>query len=58
MKYLPRYLYALAACLFLAGVAVACAPNKAKPTDPVTPTEPRDCDKPSRDDQGRPVDLC
>jgi hypothetical protein len=49
-----KYLIASVALVSLA----ACAPNKAKPTDPVTPAEPRDCDKPSRDDQGRPVDLC
>lgn len=39
---------------------VACSsPSKPiKPTEPVTPTAPRDCDQPSRDDQGRPIPLC
>jgi hypothetical protein len=52
--HLFKYLIAPVALLSLA----ACAPNKAKPVDPVASTEPRDCDKPSRDDQGRPVPLC
>ena len=52
--HLFKYLIAPVALLSLA----ACSPNKAKPVDPVASTEPRDCDKPSRDDQGRPVPLC
>lgn len=58
MKYLPRYLYGLSACLFLSGVVVACKAMKPSSSEQVNPTEPRDCDQPSRDDQGRPVDLC
>ena len=55
---MPRHLFKyLIASVTLASL-VACAPNKTAPVEPVTPTEPRDCDQPSRDDQGRPVPLC
>jgi hypothetical protein len=57
MKYVSRYLYALAACLFLSGV-VACEAKKPSSNEQLNPTEPRDCDQPSRDDQGRPIPLC
>ncbi len=45
------------ALIFLALALVSCAKDN-KPVGPVEPTAPRDCDQPSRDETGRPIDLC
>lgn len=49
-----KYLIALA--FFLMPLA-ACEANDPAPA-PSTSVEPRDCDQPTRDETGRPVDLC
>ena len=51
-----KYLTALAIAAFSLAALSGCEANTPAPTNTVT--EPRDCDQPSRDDQGRPVDLC
>lgn len=55
---MPTHLFKfLVASVAVASIA-ACAPKASKPAEPVAPTAPRDCDRPSRDDQGRPIPLC
>lgn len=50
--------YLAAIFLFMLPLA-ACDSGKQVPAPaPVSPSEPRDCDEPSRDENGRPVDLC
>lgn len=49
--------YLIAITLLFAPLG-ACEAEKPTSTEQLNPTEPRDCDQPSRDDQGRPVPLC
>jgi hypothetical protein len=51
-----KYLLALALAAFVLPTLTACEANAPTPTSTVS--EPRDCDQPSRDENGRPVDQC
>jgi hypothetical protein len=54
-----KYLTALAVAAFsLTSLAALSGCEVNTPESTNTVTEPRDCDQPSRDEQGRPVDLC
>ena len=50
--------YLIAITILLAPLGACADREKPTPSEQVAPTEPRDCDQPSRDDQGRPIPLC